>query len=43
MTGPTWDPSQGETPRPNTITNAMVCYRQEPSMAVLQEIQRATD
>ena len=34
MTSPTWDPSQGEALRPDTITD--VCaYRQEPSMAVL--------
>jgi len=24
VTGPTWDPAQGEAPRPDTITDAMV-------------------
>jgi hypothetical protein len=25
VTGPKWDPSQGEVPRPDTITEAMEC------------------
>ena len=25
MTGPKWDPAQGEASRPDTITDAMVC------------------
>ena len=27
MTGPTWNPSQGEDPKPDTITDAIVCLR----------------
>jgi hypothetical protein len=29
VTGPTWDPSQGEAPRPDTITDAIVCLQTE--------------
>jgi hypothetical protein len=36
------DPAQEETPRPDTIIDAMVCL-EEPSMAVLQEAQQAAD
>ena len=27
VTSPNWDPSQGEAPRTDTITNAMVCLQ----------------
>jgi hypothetical protein len=27
MTGPTWDPSHGRAPRPDTITDAMMCLQ----------------
>jgi hypothetical protein len=27
VTGPNWDPAQGEAPRPDTITDAMVCLQ----------------
>jgi hypothetical protein len=27
VTGPNWDPSQGEAPRTDTITDAMVCLQ----------------
>jgi hypothetical protein len=27
VTGPTWDPSQGEAPRPDPVTDAMVCLQ----------------
>ena len=27
MTGPIWDPCHGGTPRPNTITDAMMCLQ----------------
>ena len=27
MTGPTWDPSHGGTPRPDTVTDAMMCLQ----------------
>jgi hypothetical protein len=40
VTNPNWDPSQGEVPRPDTITDAMVSYRQEPNMTALQEAQQ---
>ena len=42
MTVPTLDPSQGEAPRPDTITDTMVCF-QTGDMAVLQEHQQAAD
>jgi hypothetical protein len=29
VTGPKWDPAQGEVPRPETITEAMVCLQTE--------------
>ena len=38
VTSPNWGPAQGEAPRPDTITDA---FRQEPSMAVVQEAQQA--
>jgi hypothetical protein len=27
VTGPNWDPAQGDAPRPHTITDAMVCLQ----------------
>ena len=27
LTGPTWAPSHGRTPRPDTITDAMMCLQ----------------
>jgi hypothetical protein len=27
MTGPNWDPAQGEAQRPDTITDAKVCLQ----------------
>jgi hypothetical protein len=27
MTDPTWDPSQYETPRPDTVADAMLCLQ----------------
>ena len=32
---PTWDPSQGKAPRPDTISYVWCTYRQGPSMTVL--------
>jgi hypothetical protein len=43
VTGPSWDSSQGEASRPDTVTEAMVCLQQEPCMAALQEAQEAAD
>jgi hypothetical protein len=44
VTGPNWDWSQGEAPRPDIIADAMVCtYRQDPSMAAFQEAQQVAD
>jgi hypothetical protein len=38
VTCPIWDSAQGEAPRPDTITHAMVCaYRQKSSMVVIQQ------
>jgi hypothetical protein len=27
VTGPNWDPAQGETPRPDTVADAVVCLQ----------------
>ena len=35
--------AQGEIPRPDTITDAMVCLQTGASMAVLQETQQTAD
>jgi hypothetical protein len=37
MTSPSWDPSHevGEALRPDTITDAMIWFRQDPSLAHL--------
>jgi hypothetical protein len=39
VTGPRWDPAQGEIPRPDTITEGM----EGPSMTALQKTQQATE
>ena len=43
MTGPKWDPGQGEVPRPDTITEAMVSSQKGPSMTALQKTQQAAE
>jgi hypothetical protein len=35
MIGPKWDPAQEKAQIPETVSNAVVCSRQEPSMAAL--------
>jgi hypothetical protein len=41
VTSPTWDPSQWEVPRPDTMLWST--YKQEVSMVVLQEAQQAAE
>ena len=42
MTGPKWDPAQGEVPRPDTITEAMECSQKE-LMIALQKTKQAAE
>ena len=35
MTGQSLDISQGDAPRPDTITDAKCAYRHEPSISIL--------
>ena len=41
MTGPKWNPAQGEFPRPDTITEAMECSQKGPIMITLWKTQQA--
>jgi hypothetical protein len=41
MTGPKWDPAQGEVPRPDTITEAMEHSQKGSIMTVLGKTQEA--
>jgi hypothetical protein len=38
-----WDPAQGEAPRPDTITEAMVCSQKGPIITALQKTQQAAE
>jgi hypothetical protein len=43
MRVPKWDPAQGGAPRPNTITDAMVCSQKGAIMTVLRKTQQAPE
>ena len=43
MTSPTWDPSQGEAPRPDTITDAMVCLQTGTYHDCSTKVQQAAE
>ena len=43
MTGTKWDLAQGEAPRFDTITEAMVHSQKGPIMTALQKTQQATE
>jgi hypothetical protein len=42
--GSSWDPAQGEVPRPDTITEAKECSQKKgPTMIALQKTQKAAE
>ena len=44
MTGPKWDPAQGEVPSPDTITEAMeLSQKKGPIMIVLWKTHQAAE
>ena len=43
MTGPKWDPAQGEAPRPNTITEAVECSQKGHIMTALEKTQKTAE
>jgi hypothetical protein len=43
VTGLKRDPAQGDVPRPDTITEAMVTHQKGPSMAALQKTQQTAE
>ena len=43
VTGPKWDPGQGEVPRPDTIIEAMECSQKGTYMTALWETQQAAE
>jgi hypothetical protein len=43
VTGPKWDPAQGEAPRPDTITKAMVCSQKGTYHDCPQKAQQAAE
>ena len=43
MTGPNWNPAQGDVPKPDTTTEAMEHSQKCPSITALHKTQKATE